>query len=121
MGNTNVICRTEKKSKTVNMAENDNVCDFCPNDFFKLQILDLSPSIELDVIPESKEEPESTKEPGPSKELKKIAKRLKPKKEFTNKEKKLRKIMKDLIVLLGNGVIAKVGNICFLSPLVLSK
>ena len=55
-------------------------CDFCPSDVIKLQTLDLSPtqSIELDVIPES------TEEPGSSKELKKIAKRLKPKKEFTN-------------------------------------
>ena len=84
------------------MAENTS-CNFCPSNLLKAQMLDLSPSqsIELDVTPES------TEEPGPSRELKNIAKRLKPKKEFTNKEKKLRKIMKDLIVLLGNGVIAK--------------
>ena len=84
------------------MAENRS-CNFCPSDLLKSQMLDLSPnqSIELDVIPES------TEMPAPSRELKNIAKRLKPKKEFTNKEKKLRKIMKDLIVLLGNGVIAK--------------
>ena len=87
------------------MAEN-TFCSFCPSDLLKSQMLDLSPSqsIELDVIPESTEEPGPSR---PSRELKNIAKRLKPKKEFTNKEKKLRKIMKDLIVLLGNGVIAK--------------
>ena len=91
-------------SNSVEQPTNSGIqCNFCPSDVIKLQMLDLSPSqsIELDVIPES------TEEPGPSRELKNIAKRLKPKKEFTNKEKKLRKIMRDLIVLLGNGVIAK--------------
>ena len=91
-------------SNDVEQPTNTGVCcDFCQSDVIKLQMLDLSlnQTIELDVIPESTEEPRT------SEELKKIAKRLKPKKEFTHKEKKLRKIMKDLIVLLGNGVIAK--------------
>ena len=71
-------------SNSVEQPTNSGIqCDFCPSDVIKLQMLDLSPSqsIELDVIPES------TEEPGPSKELKAIAKRLTPKKEFTNKEK----------------------------------
>ena len=57
------------------MAEN-TFCHFCPSNLLKAQMLDLSPSqsIELDVIPES------TEAPGPSRELKNIAKRLKPKK-----------------------------------------
>ena len=70
-----------------------NSCEFC--EFLKLQDFDMAKiEVEVDVIPNE----QATETP---REMKKIAKKL-AKKNLSNRDKKLRKIMRDLIFLLGH-------------------
>ena len=75
------------------MSTATKMCDFCEH--LKIQKFDMT-KIEVDVVSEGQAG-------SSSKDLKKIEKKLKNKKVLSKKDKKLRKIMKDLLVLLGNG------------------
>ena len=76
-------------------------CDFCPSAAFKMQTLDLAPYQTLEVNVNS----DLVCDIDCPKKIRRISKKL-ANKELTNKDKKLRKIMKELIFLLGNGEIA---------------